>query len=148
MIDVWTDGSCLGNPGYGGWAAVSKDFEISGAHEGTTNNVMELTAILRALEKCREIGAVDVRIWTDSFYCKNGITTWIHGWKRNHWITSNGQPVKNRELWESIDAAARAFRSVEWNWVKAHNGHPQNEAVDALARARATELKNSSARKI
>ena len=109
---------------------------------------MELTAILRALEKCKEVGATDVRIWTDSFYCKNGITTWIHGWKRNRWMTSNGQPVKNRELWESIDAATGAFQSIEWNWVKAHNGHPQNEAVDTLARARAIELKNSSVRKI
>jgi len=147
-MEIWTDGSCLGNPGFGGWGAISEAFEISGASSATTNNIMELTAVLRALERCIETDVKDVIVWTDSFYVKNGITSWVNGWKRNGWKTSNGQPVKNKQLWMDIDAVARKMHSVEWRWVKAHNGHPQNEAVDALARGRATALKKSSSPKV
>tara|TARA_A100001234_G_scaffold17844_1_gene14133 strand:- start:303 stop:737 length:435 start_codon:yes stop_codon:yes gene_type:complete len=144
-MEVYTDGSCLGNPGFGGWAAKCDEFEIVGSAEKTTNNIMELTAVLRALEACLAERVYDVCIITDSFYCKNGISSWIHGWKRNGWKTSAGTPVKNKELWVAIDALVPKFKNVEWRWVKAHNGHPQNEAVDKMARDEATRLKNSCA---
>lgn len=133
-MNVYTDGSCLGNPGPGGWAAACDDFEISGTHEHTTNNVMELTAVERALERCLDMGVLDITIWTDSTYVKNGLTSWIHGWVKNGWKTSAGTPVKNKELWVRIHALIEVMHSVQWRWVKAHNGHPMNERVDTLAR--------------
>jgi len=139
-MDVYTDGSCLGNPGPGGWAAACERFEISGAQEHTTNNQMELTAVREALQKCADTSVRDVCIWTDSAYVKNGITKWIHGWKRNGWKTANKCDVKNKELWVEIDALLEHVTNVEWRWVKAHNGHPMNELVDTLARERAKNV--------
>jgi ribonuclease HI len=136
-MNIYTDGSCLGNPGPGGWAATCDDFEISGAEVHTTNNRMELTAVARALDACVR---ADVCIWTDSTYVKNGITKWIHGWKRNGWKTAARGDVKNKDLWVKIDALLSGMKNVEWRWVKAHNGHPMNERVDTLAREQAKNV--------
>ena len=134
-MEVYTDGSCLGNPGPGGWAAISNDFSISGGSIHTTNNIMELTAALKALE---HIGTKDVVIYTDSCYVKNGITKWIINWKKNGWKTTGGQPIKNRELWIQLDDVNSSH--VTWKWVKAHNGNPKNEEVDKLARSMANSF--------
>lgn len=136
---MYTDGSCLGNPGCGGWAAKEEGlFEISGAAKQTTNNIMELTAVIKGLEKCLEHGLVDASVHTDSTYTKNGITTWIHNWKRNGWKTAAGKPVKNKDLWVRLDDLVQRFRTVEWHWVKAHAGNVHNEWVDTEARRCAT----------
>ena len=140
MYEIHTDGSCLGNPGRGGWAAISKDFKLCGSQPNTTNNVMEMTAIVKALEECVRRDISEVRIMTDSNYVKQGITSWIHNWKRNGWKTSGGGDVKNRELWIQIDELRMKIKMIEWKWVKAHNGNPQNEAVDRLARECANNL--------
>ena len=140
MYEVYTDGSSLGNPGRGGWAAISEDFKLCGAKPNTTNNVMEMTAIVKALEECVRRDISEVRIMTDSNYVKQGITSWIHNWKRNGWKTSGGGDVKNRELWIQIDELRMKIKMIEWKWVKAHNGNPQNEAVDRLARECAKNL--------
>ena len=140
MYEVYTDGSSLGNPGRGGWAAISEDFKLCGAKPNTTNNVMEMTAIIKALEECVRRDISEVRIMTDSNYVKQGITSWIHNWKRNGWKTSTGGDVKNRELWIQIDELRLKIKMIEWKWVKAHNGNPQNEAVDRLARECAKNL--------
>lgn len=141
---MYTDGSCLGNPGCGGWAAREEGlFEISGGTKNTTNNIMELTAVLKGLEKCLEHGLADVHVHTDSTYTKNGITVWIHNWKRNGWKTAAGKSVKNKDLWVRLDDLVQRFKTVEWHWVKAHAGHPQNEWVDTEARRCAT-LEQSS----
>jgi ribonuclease HI len=134
MYEVYTDGSCLGNPGRGGWGAIGDDdFKLSGTQAHTTNNIMEMTAILKALEECQKRSIEEVCIFTDSQYVKNGISSWIVGWKRNNWITSTGGPVKNKELWIAIDEARNTLKRVDWKWVKAHNGNPKNEEVDRLA---------------
>lgn len=140
MYEVYTDGSCLGNPGRGGWGAISKDFKLCGAQPNTTNNVMEMTAIIKALEQCLWMEKKHVRIITDSNYVKNGITGWIHNWKKNGWKTTNGADVKNKELWVKMDNLRQELLMIEWKWVKAHNGNPQNEAVDKLARECAKNL--------
>ena len=140
MYEIYTDGSCLGNPGRGGWAAISKDFKICGAQPNTTNNIMEMTAILRALEQVRLMNEKCVRIFTDSNYTKQGITSWIRNWKKNGWKTSSGSDVKNRELWIELDKIRDCFTMIEWRWVKAHNGDPKNEEVDKLARECAKNL--------
>ena len=140
MYEVYTDGSCLGNPGRGGWAAISKDFKLCGSQPNTTNNVMEMTAIVKALEQCLWMEEKYVRIVTDSNYVKQGISSWIHNWKKNGWKTSNGGDVKNKELWVKLDELRERFTMIEWKWVKAHNGNPQNEAVDKLARECAKNL--------
>jgi ribonuclease HI len=140
MYEVYTDGSSLGNPGRGGWAAISEDFKLCGAKPNTTNNVMEMTAIVKALEECVRRDISEVRVLTDSNYVKQGITSWIHNWKRNGWKTSGGGDVKNRELWIQIDELRMKIKMIEWKWVKAHNGNPQNEAVDRLARECAKNL--------
>ena len=140
MYELHTDGSCLGNPGRGGWAAISKDFKICGAQPNTTNNIMEMTAILRALQKCILMNEKCVRIFTDSIYTKQGITTWINNWKKNGWKTSSGGDVKNKELWIELDKLRDCFTMIEWRWVKAHNGDPKNEEVDKLARECAKNL--------
>ena len=140
MYEVYTDGSCLGNPGRGGWAAISKDFKLCGAQPNTTNNVMEMTAIVKALEQCIWMEEKYVRIVTDSNYVKQGISTWIHNWKKNGWKTSSGTNVKNKELWVKLDELRERFTMIEWKWVKAHNGTPQNEEVDKLARECAKNL--------
>ena len=133
MYEIYTDGSCLGNPGRGGWGVVSDDFKLSGKETNTTNNVMEMTAILKALEECHKRNIQEVCIFTDSQYVKNGISSWIINWKKNDWLTSTGTVVKNKELWIAIDEVRRSLSKVEWKWVKAHNGDPKNEEVDRLA---------------
>ena len=133
MYEIYTDGSCLGNPGRGGWGVVSDQFRLSGKQTDTTNNVMEMTAILKALEECLTRDIQEVCIFTDSQYVKNGIGSWIINWKKNDWITSTGTPVKNKELWIAIDQVRNKLNKVNWKWVKAHNGDPKNEEVDKLA---------------
>jgi ribonuclease HI len=133
MYEIYTDGSCLGNPGRGGWGVVSDEFKLSGKQSDTTNNAMEMTAIMKALEECVKRDIQEVCIFTDSQYVKNGITSWIIKWKKNNWVTRTEQPVKNKELWIAIDEARNKLKVVEWKWVKAHNGDPKNEEVDTLA---------------
>ena len=137
---AFTDGACSGNPGPGGWGvllravegeAVLKERELRGGEAETTNNRMELMAAIAALEALERPSAITVV--TDSAYVKNGVTAWIHGWKRNGWKTSGKSPVKNAELWQRLDAA-RLRHDVTWEWVKGHAGHPENERADALAR--------------
>ena len=134
-ITIYTDGACSGNPGPGGWGAIL----ISGAHRkelkggaaATTNNRMELTAAIEALEAIKTPGPVDLN--TDSVYMRDGITKWIHGWKRNGWRTADRSPVKNEDLWKRLDAAV-ARHKVNWLWLKGHAGHAENERADELAR--------------
>lgn len=138
MIEIWTDGSCLGNPGPGGWAAMirqdGKDTEMSGAEKASTNNRMELMAAIMALESLPEGSKAIVH--ADSQYVGNGIKSWIHGWKRNGWRTAAKEPVKNVDLWQRLDAAAGKV-SVEWRWVKGHASSRENNRVDVLARTAA-----------
>ena len=133
MYEIYTDGSCLGNPGRGGWGVVGEDFKLSAGQSDTTNNQMEMTAILKALEECLKRDIQEVCIFTDSQYVKNGISSWIINWKRNDWVTSTGTPVKNKELWIAIDEVRNKLKLVNWKWVKAHNGDLKNEEVDKLA---------------
>jgi ribonuclease HI len=134
-VDVFTDGACSGNPGPGGWGAILRygatEKELSGGEAATTNNRMELMAAIAALEALKS--SVNVRIHTDSQYVKNGITAWIHGWKKNGWKTADKKPVKNVDLWQRLDAALKGHK-IEWIWVKGHAGHDENERADALAR--------------
>lgn len=134
MVDIFTDGACSGNPGPGGWGALlrygTKERELFGGEKDTTNNRMELTAVIRALETLTR--PVKVRVHTDSTYVQQGITKWIHGWKKNGWRTSNKEPVKNADLWKLLEEAATRHH-VEWHWVKGHAGHEGNERADALA---------------
>ena len=134
-VVIYTDGACSGNPGPGGWGAIltygDKRKEISGGEAETTNNRMELMAAISALEALKRSSRVELH--TDSAYLKDGITKWIHGWKRNGWRTADKKPVKNAELWQQLDEA-RSRHDVEWHWVKGHAGHPQNERADELAR--------------
>jgi ribonuclease HI len=135
-IEIWTDGACSGNPGPGGWGAVVKlgddeMCELSGGDSQTTNNRMELMGAIAALESLPPNAHAIVH--TDSQYVKNGLTQWIHGWKKNGWRTAAREPVKNVDLWQRLDAAARAH-TVDWKWVKGHAGDPMNERADALAR--------------
>ena len=135
-IEIYTDGACRGNPGPGGWAATLESCEhfreLSGAEADTTNNRMELTAVIRALEALKRPSQVIVH--TDSEYVRRGITEWMRAWKARDWRTADRKPVKNRDLWELLDAAA-ARHEVDWRWVKGHSGVPGNERVDALANA-------------
>ena len=134
VVEIYTDGACRGNPGPGGWAATLQSGEhlreLSGAEAATTNNRMELTAVIRALEALKR--PVKARIHTDSEYVRRGITEWLPGWKRRDWRTADKKPVKNRDLWEQLDALA-ARHELEWRWVKGHSGVPGNERVDHLA---------------
>ncbi len=136
MIDIWTDGACSGNPGPGGWGAVLRygetEKELSGAEPATTNNRMELMAAIQALEALKRPS--EVRLHTDSKYVMDGLTKWIHGWKRNGWKTADKKPVKNEDLWKRLDAA-NGRHQVKWIWVKGHAGDAMNERADALARA-------------
>ncbi|MEM6912568.1 MAG: ribonuclease HI [Pseudomonadota bacterium] len=135
MIEAYTDGACSGNPGPGGWGVlmINGDArqEFCGGEAETTNNRMELMAAIRALEEAPQNEPMTVT--TDSQYVKNGVETWIHGWKRNGWKTASKKPVKNQDLWQTLDALAEK-RAVTWAWVKGHAGHEGNEAADALAR--------------
>ena len=138
MIVIYTDGGCSGNPGPGGWAfVVSENGEIreyrSGGDQSTTNNKMELTAVINALEYAKANGERDVVILTDSQYVKNGITVWIHSWKKNGWRTSSKAPVKNVEYWVTLDKLNDEL-NVDWPWVKGHAGIAGNEECDRLVR--------------
>jgi ribonuclease HI len=134
-VVIYTDGACSGNPGPGGWAAIltygDRCKEISGGEAETTNNRMELTAAISALDALKQSSRVELH--TDSEYVMKGITQWIHGWKRKGWRTAAGQPVKNADLWQQLDAA-RQRHQVDWRWVRGHAGHPENERADELAR--------------
>jgi ribonuclease HI len=136
VVDVFTDGACSGNPGPGGWGAVlrfrGRERELSGFNGATTNNRMELMAAIAALEALTRPSRV--RIHTDSRYLKDGITTWIHDWKRRQWRTADKKPVKNVDLWQRLEAAL-APHEVTWHWIRGHSGHVENERADALARA-------------
>lgn len=135
LVEIYTDGACRGNPGPGGWGALLRfagvEKEISGGEADTTNNRMELTAAIAALETLKR--PVKARIHTDSVYLRDGITKWIHAWKTRGWRTADRKPVKNVDLWRRLDAAA-AGHEVEWRWIKGHAGHPDNERADGLAR--------------
>ena len=138
MIKIYTDGSCLGNPGNGGWAAIiiedEKKTRIKGSKKHTTNNQMELLAPIKALKKIPK--GSNVQIFTDSTYVKSGITEWIHNWKKNGWITANKQPVKNKELWTELDLMTSEFE-IKWSWVKGHSSDKLNNEVDLIARVAA-----------
>ena len=133
-VEIFTDGACKGNPGPGGWGAVirsgGREKELSGGEPLTTNNRMELLAAIRALEALNR--PCEVTLWTDSVYVRDGITKWIHGWRRNGWKTADRKPVKNAELWQELLDAAAPHR-IDWRWVKGHAGHPENERADRLA---------------
>lgn len=134
-VAIWTDGACSGNPGPGGWGVIlsfgETRRELSGGEADTTNNRMELMAAIMALETLKRPCAVDLH--TDSQYVKNGLTGWIHGWKRNGWKTADKKPVKNADLWVRLDEAA-GRHDIQWHWVKGHAGNVENERADELAR--------------
>ena len=137
-VEIFTDGACKGNPGPGGWGAILRsngsERELSGGEQLTTNNRMELMAAIEALNALKK--PCRVQLYTDSNYVRDGITRWIHGWRRNGWKTADRKPVKNAELWQALlDACAR--HRIDWHWVKGHAGHPENERADALASAEA-----------
>jgi ribonuclease HI len=137
-VEIFTDGACKGNPGPGGWGAVlrsnGRERELSGGESPTTNNRMELMAAIEALKALKK--PCHVQLYTDSNYVRDGITRWIHGWRRNGWKTSDKKPVKNAELWLALVDASAPHR-IDWHWVKGHAGHPENERADALACAEA-----------
>jgi ribonuclease HI len=134
IVEIFTDGACRGNPGPGGWAALLRyrgtEKTLSGGEAHTTNNRMELTAAIAALESLKRHCRVSLS--TDSEYVKKGVVEWLPAWKRRGWKTSGGKPVKNVDLWHRLDRAAQAH-DIEWHWVRGHSGHPENEAVDRLA---------------
>ena len=137
MIEAYTDGSCLGNPGPGGWAYLintETQIEKAGGKDITTNNVMEMTAIIKVLEKFLELGYTTVRVFTDSNYVRMGLTEWSKNWERNGWKTANGYDVKNKNEWLQMIELMRKFEIVDVKWVKAHNGNVNSERVDTLAR--------------
>ena len=132
---MWTDGACSGNPGPGGWGVLLRygvhEKELYGGESATTNNRMEMMAVIEALESLKR--TCTVAIYTDSRYVMDGMTQWIHKWKASGWKTAAKKPVKNADLWQRLDDAA-IQHTIEWHWVKGHSGHPENERVDALAR--------------
>ena len=138
VVEIYSDGACRGNPGPGGWGAIlrlrsgarSAEKELWGGEGDTTNNRMELTAVIRALESLKR--ASRVRLYTDSQYVQKGISEWIRAWKRKGWKTAQRKPVKNIDLWQRLDEL-NAMHEVEWKWVKGHAGHPENERADELA---------------
>jgi ribonuclease HI len=134
VVEIFSDGACRGNPGPGGWGvllrAAGAEKELYGGEAETTNNRMELTAVIRALEALRRPSRV--RLYTDSQYVHKGISTWIGAWKRRGWRTAEGKPVKNIDLWRRLEELA-ALHEVEWHWVRGHAGHPENERADRLA---------------
>ncbi len=133
-VEIYADGACRGNPGPGGWGAIlrsgGREREIFGGEAQTTNNRMELTAVIEALSALTKPSKV--RVYTDSQYVQKGISEWIHNWKRRGWLTADKKPVKNVDLWRRLDEIAGGHE-VEWHWVKGHAGHPENERADALA---------------
>ncbi|TRZ55904.1 MAG: ribonuclease HI [Rhodocyclaceae bacterium] len=144
IVDIFTDGACSGNPGPGGWGAIlriqGREKELYGGEPDTTNNRMELTAVIEALKALKR--PVKARVHTDSQYVQKGISEWIHAWKRRGWRTAGKQAVKNADLWRTLDQQAAQHR-VEWLWVRGHSGHAENERADALAR-RGIETLNGS----
>jgi len=134
-ISIFTDGACSGNPGKGGWGAILRsgthEKEISGGEMATTNNRMELTAVIEGLNALKNSSAVTV--YTDSRYVMDGLTKWLPRWKANGWKTADKKPVKNDDLWKALDTAVSRHQ-VQWRWVAGHSGHPENERADALAR--------------
>jgi ribonuclease HI len=134
LVQIFTDGACKGNPGPGGWGAIMKygDHvkELNGYSAETTNNIMELTAVIEALKSLTR--PCNIILTTDSNYVKNGITEWIHNWKKKGWKTANKKPVKNKECWLQLDVEVQRHQ-IEWKWVKGHSGHPENERADELA---------------
>ena len=143
-VVIFTDGACSGNPGPGGWGAIltygGHRKEICGGEAETTNNRMELLAAISALESLKRHSVV--QLYTDSNYVKQGITEWIHGWKRNGWRTADKKPVKNLDLWQRLEEAKHKHE-VHWRWVKGHAGHPENERADELARLGMAEFKTA-----
>ncbi|MEJ2576463.1 MAG: ribonuclease HI [Gammaproteobacteria bacterium] len=141
MVDLYSDGACRGNPGPGGWGVVlrfaGREKTLHGGERATTNNRMELIAVIRGLEALKRPSRV--RVTTDSQYVKNGITQWIHNWKRNGWKTAARKPVKNDDLWRRLDELV-GRHEVAWHWVKGHSGHPENDLADALANRGIDEL--------
>lgn len=141
-VEAHTDGACLGNPGPGGWGVLlrygARERELSGGELDTTNNRMELMAAIQALETLTE--ACEVTLYTDSKYVQQGISEWLPNWIRRGWKTAGGAPVKNQDLWERLNAAAKRHR-IDWRWVKGHAGNPDNERVDVLARDAAIAIK-------
>ncbi len=135
QVEIFTDGACSGNPGPGGWGAILRykgvEKELYGFSAHTTNNQMELTAAIEALKALKR--SCTIILTTDSQYVKNGITKWIFTWKKNNWRTANKKPVKNKELWIALDKEIQRH-DLKWNWVKGHDGHPENERADELAR--------------
>lgn len=142
MLKIWTDGSCLGNPGPGGWAFVATNgqntAERSGGERDTTNNRMELMAVIRALTAAHRHSEIELH--TDSQYVKNGMQSWLKNWKKNNWHTANKKPVKNQDLWMQLDALSGVIK-IHWHWVRGHNGDEMNERCDELARTAAENLK-------
>ncbi len=134
VLKIYTDGACRGNPGIGGWGAIlkyeSSIKEINGFEKETTNNIMELKAVIESLKQLNR--KCNIIITTDSNYVKNGITKWIHNWKLNGWKTSNKKPVKNKNLWIELDTLSSQHQ-IKWEWIKGHSGHPENERADTLA---------------
>ena len=140
-INIYADGGCRGNPGPGGWGVLMQagavEKELCGGERDTTNNRMELTAVIRSLEALKRPSTINVH--TDSQYVQKGISEWIHNWKRNGWRTSDKKPVKNADLWQILDGLAKQHQ-IKWIWVKGHAGHPGNERADALANCGIDEL--------
>ena len=141
-VEIFTDGACSGNPGPGGWGVLLRwrgtEKELFGGEEESTNNRMELMAAIRALESLKR--PMQIVLFTDSRYVMDGITKWIHNWKRNGWRTANKKPVKNDDLWQRLDAAM-AGHDIQWQWVKGHAGHEENERADELARRGVEEVR-------
>ena len=133
-IYIYSDGACKGNPGTGGWGALllsnGHSKEICGGEANTTNNRMEMTAVIRALESLKRPSTIEVH--TDSQYVQKGISEWMTGWKKRNWRTADGKPVKNQDLWLQLDSLSQ-LHNIKWKWVKGHAGHPENERADALA---------------
>ena len=148
MVEIYTDGACRGNPGPGGWGVLLRigddEMELCGGEPATTNNRMELLAVIEALQALTQ--PVKARVYTDSQYVQKGISEWIHSWKRRGWKTAGKEPVKNEDLWRRLDALASGH-TIEWHWVRGHNGHVENERVDALARA-GLEQSRSAGKKV
>ena len=148
-VEIFTDGACSGNPGPGGWGAILRhngtEKELSGGEPETTNNRMELMAAIEALSALKQ--RFSVELYKDSVYVRDGIRSWIHGWKKNGWKTAAKKPVKNAELWQALDEA-RNRHDVHWHWIKGHAGHPENERADALARAALAPFKRQRAKTI
>ncbi|MFT4172102.1 MAG: ribonuclease HI [Rhodocyclaceae bacterium] len=146
QIEIFTDGACSGNPGPGGWGAILRagtaEKELWGGEPQTTNNRMEMMAVIRALSALKR--PVSVRLYTDSQYVQKGISEWIHGWKARGWKTADKKPVKNEDLWRALDAAT-ALHRIEWLWVRGHAGHPENERADELARRGADAARRAGA---